>query len=97
MGTGTNAAMENVELTLVNGQLKQRVLALGLSALIVNNVRKNLMFAFGCNLRGVPVAAGVLYSAFGFLLHPMIATAAMSSIFVKVIGNASRLGRLPLK
>lgn len=96
MGTGTDAAMENADLTLVGGQLEHLVLAHGLSTLTVNNIRQNLMFAFGYNLLGVPVAAGVLYPAFGLLLNPMIAAAAMSLSSVSVISNALRLRRLPL-
>ncbi len=91
MGTGTDIAMESAGVTLVGGDLRGLVRARRLSHLTYNNIRQNLVFAFGYNLLGVPIAAGVLYPAFGLLLNPMFAAAAMSLSSVSVIGNALRL------
>jgi Cu+-exporting ATPase len=62
----------------------------------MKNIRQNLFFAFVYNVLGVPIAAGVLFPVFGWLLSPMIASAAMSLSSVSVIGNALRLRRLPI-
>jgi Cu+-exporting ATPase len=91
MGTGTDVAMESAGVTLVKGDLRGIVRARRLSRATMANIRQNLLFAFGYNALGVPVAAGVLYPAFGLLLSPMIAAAAMSLSSVSVIGNALRL------
>jgi P-type Cu+ transporter len=96
MGTGTDIAMESAGLTLVKGDLRGIVRARRLSRATLGNIRQNLFFAFVYNALGVPVAAGVLYPAFGLLLSPMLASAAMSLSSVSVIGNALRLRRLPL-
>ena len=91
MGTGTDVAMESAGVTLVKGDLRGIVRARRLSEATMANIRQNLFFAFIYNALGVPVAAGVLYPAFGLLLSPMIAAAAMSFSSVSVIGNALRL------
>jgi Cu+-exporting ATPase len=91
MGTGTDVAMETGGITLVKGDLRGLVKARRLSQRTMSNIRQNLFFAFFYNALGVPLAAGVLYPCFGFLLNPMIAAAAMSFSSVSVIGNALRL------
>ncbi len=96
MGTGTDVAMESAGVTLVRGDLLGAAQAIHLSRATMRNIRQNLIFAFGYNTLGIPLAAGVLYPAFGLLLSPMIAAAAMSLSSVSVIGNALRLRRLNL-
>ncbi len=91
MGTGTDVAMESAGVTLVKGDLRGIVRALRLSRATMRNIRQNLFFAFVYNALGVPIAAGVLYPAFGLLLSPMLAAAAMSLSSVSVIANALRL------
>jgi Cu+-exporting ATPase len=97
MGTGTDVAIESAGITLVKGDLRALVRALELSRATMRNIRQNLAFAFGYNLLGVPIAAGVLFPAFGWLLSPMLASAAMSLSSVSVIGNALRLHRVRLQ
>ncbi|HHJ35103.1 MAG TPA: heavy metal translocating P-type ATPase [Gammaproteobacteria bacterium] len=96
MGTGTDVAMESAGVTLVKGDLRGIVRARRLSHAVMNNIRQNLFFAFIYNSLGVPVAAGVLYPAFGLLLSPIIAAAAMSFSSVSVITNSLRLRGLKL-
>ena len=96
MGTGTDVAMESAGVTLVKGDLRGIVRARKLSHAVMNNIRQNLFFAFIYNSMGVPVAAGVLYPAFGLLLSPILAAAAMSFSSVSVITNSLRLRRLKL-
>lgn len=96
MGTGTDVAMESAGVTLVKGDLRGIVRARALSRATMRNVRENLFFAFFYNAIGVPIAAGVLYPAFGLLLSPMIAAAAMSASSVCVIGNSLRVRRVAL-
>ncbi len=96
MGTGTDVAMESAGVTLVKGDLLGILRARQLSQATMKNIRQNLFFAFVYNSVGVPVAAGVLYPAFGILLSPMIAAAAMSFSSVSVITNALRLNRARL-
>lgn len=96
MGTGTDVAMESAGVTLVRGDLRGIVRARRLSRGTMRNIRQNLFFAFIYNAVGVPLAAGVLYPAFGLLLSPMIAAAAMSFSSVSVVSNALRLRRLAL-
>jgi len=91
MGTGTDIAMESASVTLVKGDLAGIARALELSRATMRNIRQNLALAFVYNLLGVPLAAGVLYPAFGLLLSPVVAAAAMSLSSVSVIGNALRL------
>ena len=96
MGTGTDVAMESSGITLLKGNLMGIAKAYKLSHATMRNIRQNLFFAFVYNAIGVPIAAGVLYPAFGLLLSPMIAAAAMSLSSVSVIGNTLRLRRLDL-
>ena len=91
MGTGTDVAMQSAAMTLVKGDLQGIVRARRLSRAVMRNIRQNLFFAFVFNGLAIPIAAGALYPAFGLLLNPMIASAAMSVSSVLVIGNALRL------
>lgn len=96
MGTGTDVAMQSAGVTLVKGDLAGIVRARALSRATMRNIRQNLFLAFVYNVIGIPIAAGVLYPAFGVLLSPIIAAAAMSLSSVCVIGNALRLRLVPL-
>jgi P-type Cu+ transporter len=91
MGTGTDVAIENAGITLLKGDLRGILRARRLSRATIRNIRQNLAFAFLYNTLGIPVAAGVLYPFFGWLLSPMLASAAMSLSSVSVIANALRL------
>jgi Cu+-exporting ATPase len=91
MGTGTDVAIANAGITLVKGDLRGIVRARRLSRATTKNIRQNLAFAFLYNTLGIPIAAGVFYPIFGWLLSPMIASAAMSFSSVSVIVNALRL------
>ena len=91
MGTGTDVAMESAGVTLVKGDLAGIARARMLSHATMRNIRQNLVLAFVYNVLGIPVAAGVLYPAFGLLLSPIVAAAAMSLSSVSVVGNALRL------
>jgi Cu+-exporting ATPase len=93
MGSGTDVAIEAAGITLVKGDLRALLRARRLSRATLRNIRQNLVFAFAYNALGIPLAAGALYPAFGLLLSPMIASAAMSLSSVSVIGNALRLRR----
>ncbi|PLX71611.1 MAG: copper-translocating P-type ATPase [Azoarcus sp.] len=93
MGTGTDVAMNSAHLTLVKGDLRGIATARSISVATVRNMHQNLVFAFLYNAAGVPIAAGVLYPAFGLLLSPLIAALAMSFSSASVVGNALRLGR----
>jgi Cu+-exporting ATPase len=96
MGTGTDVAMESAGITLVKGDLRAIVRARRLSRATMRNIRQNLFLAFVYNAVGVPVAAGILYPAFGILISPIWASAAMTFSSVSVIGNALRLRRVEL-
>jgi P-type Cu+ transporter len=96
MGTGTDVAIESAGVTLLKGDLTGIVRARRLSAATMRNIRQNLFFAFVYNAAGVPIAAGVLYPAFGILLSPIIAAAAMALSSVSVVANALRLKRMQL-
>jgi Cu+-exporting ATPase len=91
MGTGADVALESSGVTLVRGDLLGILRARRLSRQTMRNIRQNLLFAFIYNSIGVPLAAGVLYPAFGLLLSPVVASAAMSLSSLSVIGNALRL------
>ncbi|HET7211759.1 MAG TPA: heavy metal translocating P-type ATPase [Methyloceanibacter sp.] len=91
MGTGADVAMESAGLTLLKGDLRGVVRGVNLARATMRNIKQNLFFAFVYNALGVPVAAGVLYPAFGILLSPIIAAAAMSFSSVSVVANALRL------
>jgi Cu+-exporting ATPase len=96
MGTGTDVAIENAGITLLKGDLRGIVRARKLSRATIRNIKQNLAFAFVYNLIGIPIAAGVFYPVFGWLLSPMLASAAMSFSSVSVIANALRLRKTPL-
>ncbi len=96
MGTGTDVAMESAGVTLVKGDLRGIARAAVLSRATMRNIRQNLAFAFGYNALGIPIAAGVLYPAFGLLLSPIFAGAAMALSSVSVVTNALRLRRTRL-
>jgi Cu+-exporting ATPase len=96
MGTGTDIAMETGGITLLKGDLEGILRARKLSHATMRNIRQNLFFAFIYNSIGVPIAAGVLYPAFGLLLSPILAAAAMSFSSVSVIMNSLRLRRVKL-
>jgi heavy metal translocating P-type ATPase len=91
MSTGTDVAIESAGVTLLKGDLTGIVRSRALSEATMSNIRQNLVFAFVYNAAGIPLAAGVLYPAFGLLLSPMIAAAAMALSSVSVIANALRL------
>ncbi|MCL4808784.1 MAG: HAD-IC family P-type ATPase, partial [Thermoanaerobaculia bacterium] len=96
MGTGTDVAIESAAVTLLNGDLAGLVRARRLGRATMRNIRQNLAWAFGYNLLGVPLAAGLLFPFFGVLLSPMVAGAAMSLSSVSVIVNSLRLRKLEL-
>lgn len=92
LGTGTDAAIEAADITLLGGDLQGVVVAIALSRATLGNIRQNLLFAFGYNTLGIPLAAGLLYAATGHgLLSPMLASAAMALSSVSVVTNALRL------
>ena len=96
MGTGTDVAIESAGVTLLRGDLQGIVQARRLSEAVMGNIRQNLFFAFLYNTAGVPVAAGILYPAFGILLSPILAAAAMSLSSFSVIANSLRLRAIRL-
>src|ERR1700686_1668224 len=96
MGTGTDVAMNSAGITLVKGDLRGIVRARRLSRATIGNIKQNLAFAFFYNALGVPIAAGVFYPAFHWLLSPMLASAAMSFSSVSVIANSLRLRKASL-
>jgi len=96
MGTGTDVAMETAGVTLVKGDLAGIAAARNLSKATMRNIRGNLFLAFAYNAAGIPIAAGLLYPAFGILLSPIVAAAAMSLSSVSVIANALRLNAVKL-
>ena len=93
IGTGTDVAIEAADITLISGSLAGVVTAIALSRATMRNIRQNLFFALAYNAIGIPVAAGVLYPAFGIRLSPIIAAAAMAASSLSVVGNANRLRR----
>jgi Cu+-exporting ATPase len=96
MGTGTDVAMQSAGITLLKGDLRGIEKTIRLSRAMMRNIRQNLFFAFIYNAAGIPLAAGLLYPLFGWLLSPMIAGAAMSLSSVSVIANALRLRNVRL-
>ncbi|MDA2914550.1 HAD-IC family P-type ATPase, partial [Acidobacteriia bacterium AH_259_A11_L15] len=96
MGTGTDVAMESAGITLVKGDLRGIARARRLSRATMRNIRQNLFLAFVYNGLAIPLAAGVFYPIFGWLLSPMIAAAAMTFSSVSVISNALRLRTVSL-
>ncbi|MFZ4861853.1 heavy metal translocating P-type ATPase [Sphingobacterium sp. Mn56C] len=91
MGSGTDVAIQSADITLLKGELSGVSKAIDLSRLMMRNIKENLLFAFLYNVIGIPVAAGLLYPAFGLLMSPMLAAAAMSLSSVSVIANSLRL------
>src|SRR5882724_892824 len=96
MGTGTDVAIESAGITLLKGDLRGILRARKLGRATIRNIKQNLLFAFLYNALGIPIAAGILYPVFGWLLSPMIACAAMSFSSVSVIANALRLRSLKI-
>ena len=91
IGTGTDVAIEASDITLISGSLAGVVTAVNLSRATMRNIRQNLVFAFGYNTVGIPIAAGVLYPFLGLRLSPIIAAAAMAMSSLSVVSNANRL------
>ena len=91
MGGGTDVAIEAADITLVRGNLDGVVTSIALSKATITNIKQNLFFAFFYNILGIPIAAGVLYPFTGWLLSPIIASAAMALSSVSVVTNALRL------
>jgi P-type Cu+ transporter len=91
IGTGTDIAIAASDITLISGDLQGVVTAIQLSHATIRNIRQNLFFAFIYNIAGIPIAAGILFPFFGWLLNPIIAGAAMGFSSVSVLTNALRL------
>ncbi len=93
IGSGTDIAMETGEIVLIKNDLRDVVTAIDLSAYTIRKIKQNLFFAFAYNTAGIPIAAGILYPFFGFLLSPIIAGAAMAFSSVSVVGNSLLMRR----
>jgi Cu+-exporting ATPase len=91
IGTGTDVAIAASDITLISGDLQGIVTAIQLSRATMSNIRQNLFFAFIYNIIGIPVAAGILFPWFGWLLNPILAGAAMALSSLCVVTNALRL------
>ena len=91
IGGGSDIAVESADIVLMRGALSDVPRAVRLSRLTIRNIKQNLFWAFCYNVIGIPVAAGLLYPAFGLLLNPMIGALAMSLSSVCVVSNALRL------
>jgi Cu+-exporting ATPase len=91
IGTGTDVAIAASDITLISGNLQSIVTAIQLSRATIYNIRQNLFFAFIYNVAGIPIASGILYPVFGWLLNPIIAGAAMAFSSVSVVANALQL------
>ncbi|MBD2243850.1 heavy metal translocating P-type ATPase [Nostoc sp. FACHB-888] len=97
IGTGTDVAIAASDITLISGDLQGIVTAIQLSRATINNIKQNLFFAFIYNVIGIPIAAGILFPIFGWLLNPIIAGAAMALSSVSVVSNALRLRKFQPK
>jgi Cu+-exporting ATPase len=97
IGSGTEIAMESADIVLINNDLNDVAYAVSLSKATIRNVKQNLFWAFGYNVIGIPIAAGVLYIFGGPLLNPMFAAAAMSLSSVTVLTNALRLKKIKIR
>jgi Cu2+-exporting ATPase len=97
MGRGSDIAMDVAGMTLISSDLRQIAKAIRLSRLTVKTINQNLFWAFIYNLIGIPIAAGILYPVWGFMLNPMIAAAAMAMSSVSVVSNSLRLRRSDLQ
>jgi P-type E1-E2 ATPase len=96
IGTGTDIAIESADVVLMSGDVAGVIKAIAISRATIRNIRQNLFWAFAYNTALIPVAAGLLYPAFGILLSPMLAAGAMAMSSVFVVGNALRLRRVRL-
>ena len=93
LGSGTDVAMETGDIVLIKDDLRDVITAIGLSKYTLNKIKQNLFWAFFYNIVGIPIAAGILYPFFGFLLNPMIAAAAMAFSSVSVVLNSLSMKR----
>lgn len=93
IGAGTDVAIESADIVLMKSDLLDAITAIKLSRQTMRNIKQNLIFAFGYNSAGIPIAAGLLFPVFGFLLSPMIAAGAMAASSISVVLNALRLNR----
>ena len=96
IGAGTDVAIESADIVLMKSDLLDAITAIKLSRATMRNIKQNLFFAFGYNTAGIPVAAGLLFPIFGFLLSPIIAAGAMAASSISVLLNALRLKNIKL-